>query len=239
MKKVSVIIPTYNRFDCLLRTMQSVKEQSYENIEIIVVNDRSTQKEYYEYDWTGVKIIHLEKNSKEKFGYACPGGYQRNFGMKIAEGDYIAFCDDDDIWFPTKIELQIKAMNETGCKMSCTDGLIGWGVYNENKVYSKYNAEYQYNVIKDIYQRKGSSLLDNGFPKIWNLDFLQIHNCAVCSSIIIDKDIVNKVGDFIIQGCSDDYQYWLRALQHTNIIYLNDVCFYYDAHHGGGKNYQD
>lgn len=51
MEKVSVIIPTFNRFKYLLNTIKYVKEQTYKNIEIIVVNDCSTEKEYYEYNW--------------------------------------------------------------------------------------------------------------------------------------------------------------------------------------------
>ena len=59
MDKVSVIIPTYNRFKYLLNTIESVKKQTYTNLEIIVINDKSTQKEYYEYDWNSnnIKII--------------------------------------------------------------------------------------------------------------------------------------------------------------------------------------
>ena len=68
MDKVSVIIPTFNRFRYLLNTIKSVKEQTYKNIEIIVINDKSTQKEYYDYDWEkkGIIIIHLQENSKKK-----------------------------------------------------------------------------------------------------------------------------------------------------------------------------
>jgi glycosyltransferase involved in cell wall biosynthesis len=60
MDKVSVIIPTYNRFEYLLNTLKSVKEQTHSNIEIIVVNDGSSQNEYYEYDWqeNNIKIVH-------------------------------------------------------------------------------------------------------------------------------------------------------------------------------------
>ena len=134
MDKVSVIIPTYNRFKYLLNTIKFVKEQSYPNIEIIVVNDKTIQKEYYDYDWesNNIKMIHLEKNSKEIFGYPC-AGYVRNKGVVLSSGKYIAFCDDDDIWFPNKIEIQLKAMQETGCKMSSTDGLIGNGIFNPTK----------------------------------------------------------------------------------------------------------
>ena len=242
MEKISIIIPTYNRFNYLLNTIKSIKKQTYSNIEIIVVNDKSTQKDYYNYDWenNNIKIIHLDENSKDKFGHACAGGFQRNYGIKIATGKYIAFCDDDDIWFPKKLELQINAMKKSGCKMSSTDGLIGNGPYNINKnaLYKKYNAEHYYKILQNIYKRKNSNLLENGFPKIWTLDFLKIHNCVICSSVILDKEIINQVGMFDIRGSRDeDYDYWLRALKYTNSVYVNDVCFYYDNKHGDGQNY--
>ena len=230
MEKVSVIIPTYNRFKYLLNTIESVKNQTYSNLEIIVVNDRSTEKEYYEYDWNGnnIIIIHLDQNSKQKFGFACPGGYQRNFGIEKSTGKYIAFCDDDDIWFPKKLELQINAMKKSGCKMSSTDGLIGNGCYNEDIKYKKYNAEHYYTDLQNIYRMQGSNLLETGFPEIWTLEFMKIHNCMICSSVVLDKEIINKVGKFIVARTSEDYEYWLRALQHTNSIYVKDICFYYD-----------
>jgi len=242
MDKVSVIIPTYNRFKYLLNAIESVKNQTYSNIEIIVVNDCSTQKEYYEYDYKtnfgdNFTIIHLDKNSKSKFGFACPGGYQRNFGIDKSTGKYIAFLDDDDIWLPNKLELQIEAMINTGCKMSCTDGLIGNGIYNKHIKYQKYNAECHYNILQNIYKNKGSKLLEYGFPEIWDYKFINIHNCCICSSVVIEKDIIDKVGKFIIANTAEDYEYWLRTLKHTNCIYVNDICFYYDSGHGGGQNY--
>jgi glycosyltransferase involved in cell wall biosynthesis len=239
MDLVSVIIPTFNRFKFLLNTIQSIRSQTYSNIEIIVVNDCSIEKEYYEYNWEkiGVKIIHLEKNSKEIFGFACPGGYQRNFGINIANGKYIAFCDDDDVWFPSKIELQLDAMKRTGCKMSSTDGLIGNGIYNSTNTYKKYNAEYYYTTLQNIYKTKGSNFLDNGFPEIWTYDFLKIHNCMICSSVVIDKEIIDIVGKFIVAKTAEDYEYWLKILLHTNSVYIQDICFYYDGGHGDGQNY--
>jgi glycosyltransferase involved in cell wall biosynthesis len=239
MEKVSVIIPTFNRFKYLLNTIKSIKEQTYSNIEIIVVNDKSTENEYYNYDYltNNIKILHLEKNSKDIFGYACPG-FVRNKGIELSTGKYIAFCDDDDIWFPQKIELQIKAMQETGCKMSSTEGLIGNGIFNSTNSYKKYNAEHYYSTLQNIYRSKGSDLLNDGFPIIWNLDFLKIHNCVIVSSVLIDKTILDKINNMrCLKSSEEDYDCWLRALHHTDSVYVKDVCFYYDNGHGDGQNW--
>ncbi len=239
MEKVTAIIPTFNRFKYLMNTIKSIKEQTYPNIEIIVVNDCSSEKEYYEYNWeeNGIIIIHLEENTRQKFGFAC-AGYVRNKGIEKSTGKYVAFCDDDDIWFPRKIELQINAMKETGCKMSSTDGLFGFGVYNANQKYIIYNAENCYNTLQNIYRSKGFNVLDNGFPRIWNLDFLKIHNCVICSSVIVEKEILNKVDNFtIMEPPGEDYNCWLKVLEYTNSVYVQDICFYYDGGHGYGQNY--
>lgn len=238
MDKVSVIIPTYNRFKFLLNTIRSVKEQTYTNIEIIVINDCSDEKEYYEYDWNsnGVNIIHLPENSRKIFGFPCHA-YVRNTGIEKASGKYVAFCDDDDMWFPNKITLQLEAMKRTGCKMSSTDGLIGFGVYDPNKKYKKFITEYSYESIKKIFVRKRSNLLDNGYPEIWNLEFLKVHNCIICSSLIIEKEILTKINNMRYMKNAEDYDCWLRALEHTNNVYVNEICIYYDDNHGYGRNY--
>lgn len=239
MEKVSVIIPTFNRFRYLLNTINSVKNQTYKNLEIIVINDRSTQKEYYRYDWkkAGVIILHLDKNSKEMFGFGC-AAHVRNKGIEIATGDYIAFCDDDDIWFPNKIELQLNAMKNTNCEMSSTDGLFGMGVYNPKQHYLKFNAEQHYNFIANTYLAKNSNLFSDGFPQIWTLEFLKINNCMICSSVIVKKTILTKINGMRYIKDGEDYDCWLRALEHTNSVYVPEVCFYYDAKHGDGQNWR-
>lgn len=239
MEIVSVIIPTYNRFKYLLNTIKSIKEQTYSEIEIIVVNDNSTEKEYYNYNWNvnNIRIIHLEKNSKDIFGYAC-AGFVRNKGIECSCGKYIAFCDDDDIWFPNKLELQIKSMQSTGCKMSSTDGLIGNGIFDPAKVYKKYNDEHYFHTLKKIYRSKGNKSLDNGFPIIWDLEFLKVHNCVICSSVVLEKSILDRINMMkCVKNGQEDYDCWLRSLEHTNSVYVKDICFYYDNGHGYGQNY--
>ena len=236
---VSVVIPTFNRFDILMTTIQSVKAQTYGNIEIIVVNDNSNEGAYYEYDWAvnGIHIIHLESNTKEIFGYACVG-HVRNIGIQNSSGKYIAFCDDDDLWFPNKIKLQVDAMKRTGCKMSSTDGLFGVGIYDRSKSYKVYNAEHYYDDLRDIYRLHNSTMLDDGFPEVWDLNFMSVTNCMVCSSVIVEKDILYEIqGMKCTPMAREDYDCWLRALEHTNSVYVKDICFYYDGGHGNGKNY--
>lgn len=237
--KVSIVIPTFNRFKYLLNAIESIKNQTHKNIEIIVVNDRSTQKEYYTYNWekNNIIIIHLEKNTKKMFGFAC-AGYVRTAGIKKSTGDYIAFCDDDDIWFPKKLEIQLKSMKKNNCKMSSSDGLIGKGVFDPNKKYLKVITERHFETVQNIYKSKGSDLLDNGYPKIWNRNFLKIHNSMITSSVIIKKDILDKINNFKnMKPPGEDYDCWLRALKYTNSIFVRDICVYYDDSHGDGRNW--
>jgi glycosyltransferase involved in cell wall biosynthesis len=248
MDKISVVIPTYNRFKYLQNAINSVKMQTYKNIEIIVVNDGSTQKEYYEHKYDDdIIVINLEINSKNKFGYACVG-HVINCGIAKSTGKYIAFLDDDDVWInPNKLDLQISAMQKTGCKMSCTEGLTGKGVYNKNKKYQIYNAEANYKEILNIYRMNGSNLLENGYPDIFDLNFIKIHNCIIACSVIIHKDVIDiigkqreiKMGGDMINGniVYIDYDYWLRALHHTNCAYVKYICIYYDDGHGDGNDY--
>lgn len=100
---ISVIIPTYNRARTIERSVNSVLQQTYKDIECIVVDDCSTDntKEIVEnITDTRVRYYCLEKN----FG-ACVA---RNYGVEKAKGDYIAFQDSDDEWLPNKLEEQFK-----------------------------------------------------------------------------------------------------------------------------------
>jgi glycosyltransferase involved in cell wall biosynthesis len=227
MDTVSVIIPSYNRFQYLIKAIASVKRQTHP-VEIIVVNDCSTEPEYTTYDFGDTQIIHLEKSSRELFGYASPG-YVRTVGVKKSRGAYIAFLDDDDSWFPNKIELQLAAMKLHGCRMSCTDGLIGDGFYDSKKWYKIYMREHYYDTILAIFKSKNSTLLDNGFPSVWTLDFLKQHNCCIASSVLIERLLLEKINYMkFIRNSFEDYDCWLRALEHTNCAFVKEICIYYD-----------
>jgi len=106
---VSVVIPSYNRHEKLLRAIKSVRAQECKGvrIQIIVVNDASPEKAYYARH-EGLMMINLPQNSGGRPGLV------RNLGLKVATGKFIAFLDDDDVWLPKKIEAQLRAMRRTG-----------------------------------------------------------------------------------------------------------------------------
>lgn len=109
-KLISVIIPTYNRSDKIERAIISVLNQSYKNIELIVIDDNANNKEER---MKTKNVVEKYKNIKyientENMG----GALTRNIGINNAQGDYIAFLDDDDEFIYNKLELQMKLMTE-------------------------------------------------------------------------------------------------------------------------------
>lgn len=225
--KISVIIATYNRYESLIQAINSVKTQTHKNVEIIVVNDGSTQPEYSNLSGNDIIQINLPENTRKMFGFPCPG-YSRTQGMKISTGEYIAFLDDDDIWLPNKLELQIESINKTGCLMSTTDAYWDYGIYNPEKQYKCFYSEIYFQELQQIHKRQGSNLLDNGFPEIWNTNFVELHNCCMTSSVLIHKSIIEKTGymDNVYIG-QEDWSYWKRILCYTDSVFIKQACVYY------------
>jgi glycosyltransferase involved in cell wall biosynthesis len=249
MDKVSVVIPTFNRFKYLMHAIKSVKEQTYKNIEIIVVNDCSTQKEYYTFDYKkefgdNFMIIHLPKNSQKIFGKVCGGGNSRNIGMMMASGKYIAFLDDDDYFMPTKLEKQIKAMKEYKCSMSCVDSIQEKGQYSPAKKYEWYPVSHEkgcnHLFLKNKYKKNGSIDVFNDMFKdhinVWKEQALNVHNCTFGgSAIVIEKTMINKAGYFTLTNYAEDWDYWKRLIKYSNCVYISEPLTYIDLKHGDGQ----
>jgi glycosyltransferase involved in cell wall biosynthesis len=122
---VSVIIPTYNRAGSLECAIKSVIDQTYGNIEVIIIVDNPCDESIklkYKYESDNVVFYVLEKN--------VGGAEARNIGIKKARGTYVAFLDDDDVWYPNKISDQVRFMeqNQEYCIVSC-----GYVENNSNK----------------------------------------------------------------------------------------------------------
>lgn len=114
---VSIILPTHNRSELITRAIKSIQNQTYDNWELIIIDDNSQDatesvvKEYLMDD--RIKYYKLKENHG--------GAFTRNFGMSLVKGEYIAFLDDDDEWFPFKIDKQLEVLknNSDVCIVSC------------------------------------------------------------------------------------------------------------------------
>ena len=100
---VSVVLTTYNRADLISETIESILSQTFRNFELIVVDDGSTDNTEEVVRSYNDERVHYIKTDNWG-GPAKP----RNIGIKKAKGEYIAFCDDDDLWLPNKLEVQLK-----------------------------------------------------------------------------------------------------------------------------------
>lgn len=105
MKKVSVVVPVYGAEKFVATTLDSLLAQTYENFEVIIVDDASPDGSIaicQQYDDPRIKIIHQENRG-------LPGA--RNTGIRNSTGDYIALLDADDVWVPTKLEKHVAHLN--------------------------------------------------------------------------------------------------------------------------------
>ena len=109
---VSVVIPTYNRASVICRTIDNVLDQTYPNIEIIIVDDGSvdnTQEELQKYR-NRIRVIRQAN--------AGPSA-ARNRGIEAALGEFVALQDSDDLWLPTKLERQVSLFQRAGSSVPC------------------------------------------------------------------------------------------------------------------------
>ena len=205
---VSVIIPTHNRSQKITNTINSILEQTYKNLELIIVSNGSTDntaeiiKAIQQKD---ARVVFREQENSG--GPSSP----RNHGMKIAKGKYIAFCDDDDIWLPEKLELQISAMEKNfDVALSYTD--------------------------MTRFDEKGEYYINNGRDVVANLDSLLYKNVVPISSVVIRKNILQEIKDFnesVAVGPAEDYDLILRVAAKFKLHYINKKLLRYWE--GGGR----
>ncbi|MBO7612155.1 MAG: glycosyltransferase family 2 protein [Elusimicrobia bacterium] len=120
---ISVILPTYNRAHLIKRSVESILNQTYQNIELIIIDDGSTDntKEVIE-SLNDKRIVYIYQKNQ-----GCCAA--RNKGIEVARGNYIALQDSDDAWHPDKLEIQINALKENNadvvfCKVFTIGNLI-------------------------------------------------------------------------------------------------------------------
>ncbi len=191
MPKVTVIIPTYNREEFLREAIESVLAQTYEDFELIVVDDGST-------DGTGEALKRYEKRlfylSQANQGASAA----RNSGLARAQGEFIAFLDSDDLWLPEKLAVQIAFMDQhPGAQICYTDEIwIRRGVrVNPKKRHAKYSGEI--------------------YPHCLPLCIISP------SSALMRRGLFEQVGDFDpgLPVC-EDYDFWLRVAARFPVSFI-------------------
>ncbi len=150
---VSVVIPTYHRCDLLSRAIASVLNQTYKNIECIVVNDNVPGDDYSQKLYT--EIEQYKKNDRFVFieqETHINGAEARNCGIRIARGEYVAFLDDDDWWKEDKIEKQVAFIQTQSDKCGAVSTLLEF--YQNGKVVRRSKAYKDGSICKNILRRQ-------------------------------------------------------------------------------------
>ena len=124
---VSVVVPVYNGAEYLEKTVESILAQDYQNIELILVDDGSKDDSKQ----LITKLAKLDLRIKPFFNTNGGVAYARNFGIKQSQGDFIAFCDQDDLWLPTKLSKQIPLFDNDNV------GLVYCGAIADYVLYEK------------------------------------------------------------------------------------------------------
>lgn len=201
---ISIIIPVYNASSFLSETINSIQEQTYENWELIFVddcsNDNSAQiiNSYIKKD-TRIKYIKMDKNSGPALA--------RNKGIEEAKGNFLCFQDADDLWDNNKLEKQINFMKKQKCAFSYTSYEFAdeKGIPTGKKVIAKSKMTYKKNlkntIISTITVMFNLELIDKKLIKMPNL--IYVEDTATWWQIL-------RTG-IIAYGIPDVFSYYRRA----------------------------
>ncbi|QSX09600.1 glycosyltransferase family 2 protein [Alkalibacter rhizosphaerae] len=121
----SVVIPVYNREEYIERTLRSILNQTFKDIEVIVIDDASTDQ-----SWNKIQEVARQDPRIRTYRNKTNAGVAetRNRGICLAEGKYVALLDSDDVWVKDKLQRQMAQIKETGCRIS----YCGYGFFDKD-----------------------------------------------------------------------------------------------------------
>jgi glycosyltransferase involved in cell wall biosynthesis len=203
---VSIIMPAYNAEKFISKSIESVLQQTYQNWELLVVNDGSkdnTSSIVKLFNYTRIKLIEQENGGVSK---------ARNTGIANSTGEFIAFLDSDDLWLKDKLEIQVKYMrNNQNIVLSYGDYLsfIEDGKIIENKQLYPFK-------IKDLKQR------------------LLVFNFIATLTVMVKSDVLKATGGFDTELFGpEDWDLWIKISQKGDIGYIKENLAMYREHEGG------
>jgi len=194
---VSIVIPAYNAKDWIDQAIQSALGQSYDNFEIVVVDDGSTDDTSTVVQQYGDPVRYVWK---ENGGSASA----RNRGIAEAQGTYIAFLDADDVWHPTKLARQMGLHNRNAS--------LVWSYTDVELIDARSGA---------LIHRK-SAVRDH--PEGDVLGQLITGNFIVASTVLVHRRVFDEVGQFdesSLHRISEDWDMWLRIAAQYPVRYID------------------
>jgi len=200
--KVSVIIPVYNGEQYIAQAIKSALSQTYNNVEVLVINDGSTDNTYTKIKpWLpSVKYVYQENK-----GLAAA----RNTGIRNSTGELIGFLDHDDLWLPEKLEIQVNYLLKHK---------------DISLVHSKTEMKYEGN-IERIPDPPLSKAIDKCFKELF------FRNQIAGATVLLKKSCLDQIGLFDERMFfGEDYELWLRMSRFFLIGYIDRVLYLYRQH---------
>lgn len=190
---VTVVIPSYNRAQYIAETIESVLGQTYPNIEIIVIDDGSTDNTREIVENYVPRVQYVWQENAER-------GASRNHGLRLAKGEFISFLDSDDLWLPNKVEDDLAAFQDTP-----EAGVV----FSDAMEIDAEGRELKIMRIKAYSGRVTERLIQNNF--------------VVMATHLVKTELVRKIGGFREErqlSGSEDWEMWVRLSTISDFKYF-------------------
>lgn len=209
-EKVSIIIPTYNRAYCIERSIRSVLEQTYQEFELLIVDDGSSDNTQDVVNSIGDERIRYIPMPENKGAAAA-----RNEGIRQAAYEYIAFQDSDDVWRPDKLEKQMRALRENP---------------HAGLVYCEFEAR-KTDSNAFIVPDKSMPLSDKQ-GDIY--DKLLCRNTISTQTVVARRECLLRMGLFCENlTCIEDWEFFLRIARDYEIVFVEEPLVIVHVKDGG------
>ena len=227
---VSVVIPTYNRAGTIGRAVDSVLSQDYPHLEVVVVDDGSTD------DTADLMAEKYTGDGRVRFFQYPNGGccVARNRGLREARGEFVAMLDSDDYWLPGKLSLQVRILQANpGLSMVWSDmdavDVSGQVVYRRylREMYSGYKY---FPALLDLFDSEQRT--EDGVPYyMGNLgQALILGNLVHTSTVVARADRLAHAGDYDkSMSPSEDQDYYYRVCQTGPVAFIDAVTLHYQV----------